>query len=73
MKKKLLLRNIDNQSVWQIILFLVFTLIILSKNIYSFVCMIDSTQINLSYMSVIRILSTYTVFALIISIISFIY
>lgn len=73
MKKKLFLRNIDNQSVWQIILFLVFTLIILSKNIYSFVCMIDSTQINLSCMSVIRILSTYTVFALIISIISFIY
>lgn len=71
--KKILLRNIDNQNVSQIILFVSFVLIFLSKNIYFFFCITDFTQLNLSSMSVIRILSTYAAFALIISTICFIY
>ena len=73
MKEKLFLRNIDNQNVSQIILFVSFVLIFLSKNIYFFFCITDFTQLNLSSMSVIRILSTYTAFALIISTMCFIY
>lgn len=73
MKKNVLLRNLDNQNVCQFVLFVVFALIFLSKNIYFYCCIVDFSQLDLSVMSLIRILSTYTAFALVISTICFIY
>lgn len=70
---KLFRRDADNQNLHQLILFIVFALAVLSKNIYSLVCITDFTRLDMSCFSVIRIISTYTAFSLIISVICFVY
>lgn len=65
-------RNVDNQNARLVVLFIVYASIILFKNVYSFVIITDFSQLNMSPFSVIRIISTYATFALILSSICFI-